>query len=72
MNRIVDFITWWCWRRWRIYCPSYDVTHLFEKDSQCSLFDSDEEFVGPCELDDRRSESKVIKMLWLPDKRKDE
>jgi len=28
---MIDFITWWTWRRWRIYCPSYKVTHLFDQ-----------------------------------------
>jgi len=26
-----EFITWWCWRRWHIYCPTYKVSHLFDQ-----------------------------------------
>lgn len=51
---MIDFITWWGWRRWRIYCPSYKVTHLFDHkgDFEKSLFDWDEAFVSPCTLNE--------------------
>ena len=29
INRLVDFLTWWLWRRWHIYCPNRSVAHLF-------------------------------------------
>jgi hypothetical protein len=41
------------WRRWRIYCPKGDVSHLFERpDFQRALFDYDEAFVSPCTLNE--------------------
>ena len=51
MTSILQFLSWWCWRKWRIYCPKGDVSHLFERpDFQHSLFDYDEAFVSPCTL----------------------
>ncbi len=48
---MLDFITWWCYRRWTIYCPSYQVDHLFEQNRKIVLtpmgwmeFPSDESF----------------------------
>ena len=46
MAKIADFFTWWLWRRWRIYCPKGDVSHLFDESGK--LFDYDEAFVSPC------------------------
>lgn len=43
--------TWYLWRRWRIYCPTYPINHLFEKKS-IGLFDYDEEFISPCCLNE--------------------
>ena len=47
-----EFITWWFWRRWNIYCPKYDIGHLFNYNEkfQTSLFDWDESFISPCTL----------------------
>lgn len=28
---LIQWITWWCWRRWRIYCPRKPVSHLFDQ-----------------------------------------
>lgn len=42
--KIIDFITWWTWRRWNIYCPPrISEPKLGEK-----LFDYDENFISPC------------------------
>ncbi len=50
---LVNFLTWWLWRRWRIYCPDRDVSHLFaRRDFQRSLFDYGEAFVSPCTLNE--------------------
>jgi hypothetical protein len=51
---MVEFVTWWCWRRWRIYCPKGDVSYLFQTkdDFQKSLFDLDEAFVSPCTMNE--------------------
>lgn len=45
IRRLVEFTSWWLWRRWRIYCPNGDMSHLFK---QHSLFDYDEAFIAPC------------------------
>lgn len=37
------------WRKWRIYCPSYRVEHLF---SEASLYEPEEQFVPPCSLNE--------------------
>ena len=31
VSRLVEFIGWWLWRRWRIYCPCRSVAHLFDQ-----------------------------------------
>jgi hypothetical protein len=50
---MVEWVKWWGWQRWRIYCPKGDVSHLFERpDFQRSLFDYDEAFVSPCTLNE--------------------
>lgn len=51
INRVWDFFSWWTWRRWRIYCPKGDVSHLF-KPLGFGLFDYDEAFVSPCTLNE--------------------
>jgi hypothetical protein len=28
---VVDFVSWWLWRRWRIYCPARRIDHLFDQ-----------------------------------------
>lgn len=30
ITKMKHFLSWWLWRRWRIYCPKRDVSHLFE------------------------------------------
>jgi hypothetical protein len=46
--------SWLLWRRWRIYCPSYPVSHLFDRAAvfQFGLMDYDEAFVSPCTLNE--------------------
>ena len=49
----IEQAKWYGWRRWHIYCPKGNVSHLFERpDFQCSLFDYDEAFVSPCTLNE--------------------
>ena len=31
VERLIDFVTWWLWRRWCIYCPKRSVAHLFDQ-----------------------------------------
>jgi len=31
VDNITQWVTWWFWYRWRIYCPKYSVTHLFDQ-----------------------------------------
>lgn len=52
MSEVWQIVSWWCWRRWRIYCPCRDVSHLFNNPEQFqgSLFDYEEAFVSPCTL----------------------
>lgn len=50
---MIEFLTWWLWRRWRIYCPRQSVAHLFERpDFRRSLLDYDEAFVAPCTMNE--------------------
>jgi len=64
-EEVIEFITWWCWRRWRIYCPRGDVSHLFERpDFKRSLFDYDESFVSPCTLNEINCGGRLGK--WTP------
>jgi hypothetical protein len=32
VSELISQLTWWSWRRWRIYVPKYDVTKLFPQD----------------------------------------
>jgi hypothetical protein len=38
-SRLREFLTWWLWRRWRIYCPRRSVAHLFDQ-NRCIVLDS--------------------------------
>jgi len=50
---MIQWLTWWFWRRWRIYCPTGSVAHLFDRSG--SLLDYDEAFVPPCSLNEVNS-----------------
>ena len=47
-----EWVSWWGWRRWKIYCPRYPVEHLFESRHAlgATLFAYDEQFISPCTL----------------------
>lgn len=66
VRTLCDWLSWYCWRRWRIYCPSKDVSHLFDKKAQFenSLFDYDEAFVSPCTFNEVNCGG--IKGKWTP------
>lgn len=31
MARLLQFLAWWLWQRWNIYCPRRSVAHLFDQ-----------------------------------------
>jgi hypothetical protein len=72
----IDWVTWWCWRRWNIYCPTYKITDS-SLDKQHNfvygLFCYDEAFVSPCTLNEinvggfRGKWTPTIKLIGMTD-----
>lgn len=50
-DEVFDAVSWWSFRRWRIYCPNCDVSHLFERMGE-PLINYNERFVSPCEMNE--------------------
>lgn len=70
---MTQWITWWLWRRWTIFVPKRDVSHLFKQDWQSDLIGHDEVFVSPCsfnEVNSGQAGNIKIRMIGLePDER---
>lgn len=67
LTRALDFITWWTYRRWHVYCPNVNVSYLFttHKDSfNGALFHHDENFISPCSF--HRNNSGQVVEKWSP------
>ena len=51
---MLDFLRWWCYGRWNIYCPKGDYSWVHDSVADRidlfahGLFDYDEVFVSPC------------------------
>lgn len=67
MKQLAEFFSWWIWRRWRIHCPTRDVSHLFEikeEDFRRTLFSYDEAFISPCVLNEKNCGG--LRGKWIP------
>jgi hypothetical protein len=31
LKHLIEFLIWWIWKRWRIYCPKRSIAHLFDQ-----------------------------------------